>query len=83
MKRILKTLKRDLVERGGFGFFEWVRDGKLLMIFRRGKYIFYVHPDYINDWRVSTGLIFYNKFYRKQERGHRELDLDGQEQVEA
>jgi transposase len=68
MKKILAALKYDLKERGGFDFFDWVWDGRLLMIRRRGKHVFYVHPEYMNDWRVSTALIFYNNFFQKRER---------------
>jgi transposase len=67
MASILKTLKKDLRTRGSFDYEKYLRDGIVFVANIKGKYVFYILPEYAEDWRVSTSLIFYREVSRKIE----------------
>jgi len=59
LKQILAVLKQDLKTRGRFDFEKNVKSGVVLITERAGRVIYY--PEYSDDWRVSTSLIFFNE----------------------
>ena len=72
LQRILDTLKEDLMTRGDFNFEKYITNGIVLAKQIKDKFDFYIHPEYSEDWKVSTSLIFYYQFARDAEQRARE-----------
>lgn len=61
IKRILALLLKDLLTRGKFNFAQYLRSGIVSMVVKEDKVDYYILPEFSEDWRVSTSLIFYHK----------------------
>jgi transposase len=72
LESILDTLKEDLMTRGDFDFEKYIKNGIVFPALRNDKYDFYIHPEYAEDWKVSTGLIFYYQIAQDVEQRFRE-----------
>ena len=72
LQRILDTLKKDLMTRGHFDFERTLENRVVFVEQRRNRFDYYILPEYADDWKVSTGLIFYHQFARMAEQNDRE-----------
>jgi transposase len=73
IKQILSALMRDLLTRGKFDFEKSLRSGMVFISEKEGKVDYYIRPEYSQDWKVSTSLIFYHKIARSIERQRENL----------
>lgn len=64
LKQILAALMQDLTTRGRFDYARCLRDGIIHIIEKNGRVNYYILPEYAEDWRVSTSLIFYQELAR-------------------
>jgi transposase len=72
LQSILDTLKEDLTTRGNFNFEKYLADHIVLLTRRNNKFDFYIHPEFAEDWKVSTALIFYYQISQDAEQRFRE-----------
>ena len=68
IKQILAVLLQDLLIRGKFDFAQHICSGIVQMSEKEGRVVYYIRPEYSEDWRVSTSLIFYHKIARQVEQ---------------
>jgi transposase len=64
LKQIFAALMRDLQTRGRFNFAHALSSGMLRVLKKGGKVTYYILPEYAEDWRVSTSLLFYQRILR-------------------
>lgn len=68
LKQILTALMRDLQTRGRFDFAHGLKRGMLHVLKKGDKVTCYILPEYAEDWRVSTSLLFYQEIARSVEQ---------------
>lgn len=73
IKKILAALLKDLRTRGEFELETCLRRGMVFVVKKNDTLHYYIHPEYSDDWRVHTSLIFYYWAGRnaKKQRGER------------
>jgi len=68
LKKILAALMRDLENRGRFDFTHAINSGIVHMVEREGRVNYYILPEYSEDWKVSTSLLFYQEIARTMKK---------------
>lgn len=74
LKQILTALMQDLKTRGRFDFARSLSDGIIHIIEKNGRVNYYILPEYADDWRISTSLIFYQQIARSVSQQNEKWD---------
>lgn len=65
---------QDLKTRGRFDFARSLSDGIVHIIEKNGRVNYYILPEYADDWRISTSLIFYQQIARSVSQQNEKWD---------